>query len=203
MKRLTAWKYDSSPTWSPDGRKIVFVHSRDSTRLWMISAAGGRKHPVVRKDTGEQNYPDWSPRGDRIAFSNTRVNYGETDGDLFVVRPDGTGLRRLGHPGVMPRWSPDGKRLAYLIPRLDDDQFVVRVLTLRTNRVRRYAVRLNLAAPVWSPDGNSLLVNACRPDSPDCELDDVSKLRLRDGQITALRNLPLGGPVDWRRPRAP
>jgi hypothetical protein len=200
IKRLTAWKHDSSPTWSPDGRRIIFVHSRNySTRIWMISAAGGRKHAVVPKDIGEEQDPDWSPRGDRIAFSHTRVNYGESDGDLFVVRPDGTGLRRLRHAGITPRWSPDGTRLAYLIPGLGDDQFGVRVLTLRTNRVRRYAVRLKLVAPVWSPDGKSLLVNACLPDSPECMLDNVSRLRLRDGHVTVLRNIPLGGPLDWRR----
>jgi Tol biopolymer transport system component len=198
-KRLTIGQYDSSPTWSPDGRRIVFVHSRHgSTRIWMIGASGGGKHAVIRKDTGEQNDPDWSPRGNLIVFSNTRANYGELAGDLLVVRPDGAGLRRLGHAGILPRWSPDGTRLAYLTERAEDDQFDANVLTLRTNRVRRYAIRLNRTAPVWSPDGRTLLVSACLVSTDDCA-SDASRLRLRDGRLTVLRSFPVGGPADWRR----
>lgn len=43
----------------------------------------------------------------------------ERDGnaELYVVRPDGTQLRRLTHNGFRddyPSWSPDGARLAFI-----------------------------------------------------------------------------------------
>lgn len=43
-----------------------------------------------------------------IAYAD---GYGRSAG-LFVVRPDGTGARRIGTGGA-PAWSPDGRRIAF------------------------------------------------------------------------------------------
>src|ERR1035437_455305 len=45
-----------------------------------------------------------------VAFSRSRR---ATDG-IFLVRADGTGLRRLSETGSWPVWWPDGKRIGYL-----------------------------------------------------------------------------------------
>jgi Tol biopolymer transport system component len=197
LRRLTPWR-DSSPSWSPDGRKIVF--SRNESQLWVKSAEGGRGHTLVRKAIGQQLNPDWSPRGDRIAF-NTEPNYGQSERGLYVVRPDGTGLRRLRVDGSLPRWSPDGRKIAYLTAKPEiQDVWVANVLTLGTKAVRRYRARLNGdAAPVWSPDGKSLLVSAWFTDPLGSPFGKVARLRLSDGHLTVLpRNLD-AVPVDWRR----
>src|SRR5262249_46790611 len=71
--------------------------------------------------------PAWSPDGKWLAFSSERdspkdarrlVSLGRSapHSALFIVRPDGTGLRRLTDPQIIsgsPSWSPDGNRLAY------------------------------------------------------------------------------------------
>jgi TolB protein len=63
--------------------------------------------------------PAWSPNGRWLAFTadvghrTTPVDSPRTD--VFVVRPDGSGLRRLTHTGSAstPTWSPDGHTIVF------------------------------------------------------------------------------------------
>ncbi len=53
--------------------------------------------------------PRWSPDGKWIAFAPER-NF--TSG-IYVIRPDGTGERRLSETGGWPVWFPDSQRIAF------------------------------------------------------------------------------------------
>ena len=72
--RLTSTStYDDHPSWSPDGRRIVFKSYRDDptlneSNLYVMNADGSGQTALTSgpdRDTG----PAWSPRGDKIAFS--------------------------------------------------------------------------------------------------------------------------------------
>ncbi len=68
--------------------------------------------------TGSRQWssPEPSPDGEWIAF----YSRDRPEGDLYVVRKDGTGLRQVTSGTVldrMPRWSPDGVWLAYFSTR--------------------------------------------------------------------------------------
>jgi Tol biopolymer transport system component len=86
--------------WSPDGARIVFAGygpNRDSPpRLYWISVDGGEAHELT---TG--NMADWSTDGDWIAFH--REDSGRDQ--LFVVRPDGTGLTQLTRDRTWKAWA--------------------------------------------------------------------------------------------------
>jgi dipeptidyl aminopeptidase/acylaminoacyl peptidase len=43
----------------------------------------------------KDNFPTWSPKGDEISFSSDRE---DADWEIYAIRPDGTGLRRITHP---------------------------------------------------------------------------------------------------------
>ena len=98
------------PSFSPDGTEVVY-------RFWTDTAAGLRivtlaDGAVQTLTTGYDNFPGWSPRGDRIVFSRLA----DGDFDIFTIRPDGTDLRRLTTaPGndSHPAWSADGDHILF------------------------------------------------------------------------------------------
>ena len=146
----------TSPTWSPDGRRIAFISTRGgSPQVFLMSADGRGVRQVTRG--GAYRTVIWSPDGSHLAIVGARDS-GE-DLDLYVIRPDGSGRRRvnsaslLPRPGMMrPAWSPDGRQLAYVsrVGRAEQEITIVSA----DGRVRR---RLSTGyAPAWSPDGRSL-----------------------------------------------
>ena len=89
------------PAWSPDGETIAFVRfdaSSGSEAIWLINPDGSNPRQLTRPprqpefDTNGADWmPDWAPDGKQIAFS--RRYRGRTD--IYTIRRDGTGLRRL------------------------------------------------------------------------------------------------------------
>jgi Tol biopolymer transport system component len=126
LERLTDnVAYDDQATFSPDGRQIVFVCSREGGRsnLWLLDVA---THKVARLTKGAWGdfRPAYSPDGKWIAFSSDRnTPYKTADGrweqaqliDIYLMHPDGTAVRRLTTPGGYcgsPKWSRDGQKIA-------------------------------------------------------------------------------------------
>jgi TolB protein len=128
LRRLTRNPYagaecgcDGDPTFSPDGEQIVFARTRSESRglgaLFIMNRDGSdpRRLTSWRFDPGAQLA--WKPDGSQIlTSSNAHPQPGESS-NLYVLRPDGTGLRSLTHfkagsPNALPgSWSPDGRRI--------------------------------------------------------------------------------------------
>ncbi len=79
--RMTNGKQDSSPRWSPDGRRIAFVRGGDKDetgkprppQIAILSLAGGEAWLITNLPKGAAN-PVWSPDGKRIAFLSTTTS---------------------------------------------------------------------------------------------------------------------------------
>jgi len=99
---------ESSPDWSPDGRRLVYARDGD---LYVTTLDRSEARLLARDGAA----PAWSPDGRRIAF--------ERAGAIVVVTARGVGGRRIV-PGGAPAWSPDGRRLVY---ELDGDLHVTRL----------------------------------------------------------------------------
>jgi Tol biopolymer transport system component len=98
-------------SWSPRGDAIVYETGRGaSRRIDIIDLATSSPRSLVgpaQFGACEVWAPDWSPTGDRIAFTScTR--------ELYIVNADGTGLRPVAASAYGPRWSIDGKSLLFL-----------------------------------------------------------------------------------------
>jgi Tol biopolymer transport system component len=147
------YAYDSSPSWSPDGARLVFTSvsgydggdgSQETDRLAIENADGSSPRVLAGAEgVGAQ----WSSRG-LIAYE-----VGGKVPAIFTIRPNGSGMRLLLHRATQPEWSPDGRHLAFV--RNQDNYLHEWIYVARANgKGARRAVRG--LYPAWSPNGKRL-----------------------------------------------
>lgn len=157
----------SSPSWSPDGRKLVVAGDtpgRDyASQIYTMNANGTGLRRIT--GTGGDKYPEWSPDGKWIAFSRYD---GESDAfHLYLVRPDGSYLRRLsgGRLSAMaPSWSPDSRHIAFQGWTDENGDYneinepaQLYVIDVVTGKIRQLIDGLSWdELPCWSPDGTRI-----------------------------------------------
>jgi TolB protein len=153
-----------APSWSPDGKRLAFVLDPGNDSVYpgiFIATADGTALKLVRRWDANLDAPVWSPDGKWIAFLGEAGYRRHAEWDLYVIHPNGKGLRRLTHTGTdedRPSWSPDGTRLVFARNDKVSRSLDIFVLTLRTGRTR---LLIGDAAtydnePVWSPDGTTI-----------------------------------------------
>jgi Tol biopolymer transport system component len=100
------------PSFSPDGRQIVFVRAAPNrnTDLWTMNANGSHQRRLTWTKRISEESPVWSPDGKQIAFDGGR---GPSRG-IWIMNRDGSGRRLLGAGVGDPRWSPDGTSIAFV-----------------------------------------------------------------------------------------
>jgi TolB protein len=148
--------------WSPDGKRLVFGvhmsasgHPAEGRALFVINANGSGLRRLTAWKLSGGDHPDWSPNGKRILFRVVRADeiHG---GNLYTIRPDGTGLKQLTRYGratsiLSYSFSPDGKWITFARSgvRGQPDVFVMRADGTGLRPVTRTA--LWESAPDWGP----------------------------------------------------
>ena len=136
--------YDDQAAPSPDGKSLAFVSSRTGQAdIWILDLQTRALRNLTQHAAGDFR-PAWSPDGSWLAFSSDRDSQkprgrgGFTVAhctDIYVVRADGSGLRRLtsygGEVAGSPRWSADGKRLVFYHATFAEGQLISAPTRLR------------------------------------------------------------------------
>src|SRR5882672_2759939 len=70
-RQLTESGHDTRPQWSPDGKTIAFLSSREgASQVYVMAAQGGNAKKITSLSTGADN-EKWSPDGRSIAFTSS------------------------------------------------------------------------------------------------------------------------------------
>ena len=107
---------DGSPAFFPDGKRIVFVSSREDVNQLYTMDVDGQNEKHFNPNRYDCYNPTVSPDGKTIAYVSAR----DGDMEIYLIDVDGKNERRItGEIGVSihPAFSPDGRHLAYVSDR--------------------------------------------------------------------------------------
>lgn len=145
--------------WSPDGRRVAFVHRHEGRQqIWIQPIAGG---PARRLTTlpGNETSPTWSPDGRRLAFVSTHGGSPQ----VYVAPVEGGDAHQVTREGDyrVVVWSPRGAHLAVVGRRAPDAELSLFVMRPDGGATRRLSVatllpRPGMERPAWSPDARRI-----------------------------------------------
>lgn len=205
-RRLTRAGRGFGVRWSPDGRRLAFTSHYRTGRfaVYVANADGSGVRPLVKPAHAreESSFPAWAPDGGLIAFASTRTHL--ENPEIYVVRPNGTGLRRLTHTvgdaetlgdDGMPTWSPDGKQIVFTSNRTGTNALWVMRADGTLERKLYDSKRTDELDPQFSPDGRRIA---------------FSRLALANGEVWTVssdgrnaRRVAAGGRPTWLPARRP
>lgn len=100
---------NGSPSWSPDGSRIVFDAFRNNSNdIWIMNSDGTDQEKIYSNGM----LPDWSPDGLEIVFTSPASPF---EPKIFIMKiNDGSVAQITDGFDFQPDWSPDGNRITFM-----------------------------------------------------------------------------------------
>ncbi|CAD6334961.1 unnamed protein product [Miscanthus lutarioriparius] len=161
IKKLTVGGENNVfPSPSPDGKWVVFRSGRSGHKnLYIMDAEDGEAGGIRRLTEGpwSDTMCNWSPDGEWIAFASDRDNPGGGSFAIYMVHPNGTGLRRVVHSADggrtnHPWFSPDSKTLPISNPHHYQPYGEIFTVNIDGSGIRRLTHNsFEDGTPSWTP----------------------------------------------------
>jgi Tol biopolymer transport system component len=154
---ITPAPFLAHPSVSADGRRIAYTAVSETQNIQRLAL-----DPATLTVTGEPGWvtsgsrmwanPDPTPDGEWVVF----YSRDQPEGDVYVCRPDGTGLRQLTRDKAVdrvPRWSPDSTWVAFFSDRGGRLQ-IWKIRAADASDLQQMTDAGTI--PAWSPDSRRL-----------------------------------------------
>ena len=146
-------------SWSPDGKRIAFVHGLDPfqsvgttsyhSTMYTMNSHGSGVHRLLGHSCNPGT-PAWSPDGGRLAFTCKDGVYVMRLTNRSLVRVENGDFSSPYSPRVTASWSPDGRQIAIAFGNIE-------ILNADGSGIVRNIREWNSVTGVsWSPDGQRL-----------------------------------------------
>lgn len=177
------------PTWSPDGREVVFTTNLTGRfNLWKVSASGGWPIQLLQSDD-RQFGAVWSPDGKWIVYDQD-FGGGELY-DIFAIPSDGgQPINLTNTPDISEsdaHFSPDGNTLAISYRPKDSSNNNIALLDWKTRKVRKLTdeqtKNREWFGAIWSSDGKTIFANRANAGHTD---SDVYRIDVGSGRLENL-----------------
>ncbi len=164
VRELTSGaRNDSSPTWSPDGKRIAFLSDRDGTNQLHVMWLDTREMAQLTRLEQAPNNIEWSPDGKYIAFASFVP---DNDPVLSVKLPERPKGAEWAKPAVVVdrlSWAADGRGP---IPRGQSHVYLINATLGGTPR-QVTSGKYSHTGFDWSADGKTIFVSGIR--KPEAE----------------------------------
>lgn len=182
---------ESDPHWSPDGKSIAFLSSRqnddDASQVWLISTSGGEAERITDLKNGVDEF-HWSPDGQQLLLVIS-------DGDSVEEGGTDSTWKKTPRPIVIDRLSFMSDYTGFL-GRIRKHLYLFDLASKKLTQLTTDA-RYSEEMPAWSPDGKRIAFVSKRGDDPD-RTDDWN-IYLMDATpgATARQLTDFVGPDNW------
>lgn len=177
------WR-DSSPVWSPDGKRIAFLSDRDGTNQLHVMWIDTREvAQLTRLDRAPADIT-WSPDGKSIAYTQRVLDEDPILPIKMPKKPEGAVWAKGATIIDRPSWASDG-----VGPVAKGYMHIFVVDAIQGGTPRQLTTgKFNHTAPEWSPDSSKLYFSGIR--KPDAEYtrndSEIYTADLKSGSITAM-----------------
>jgi TolB protein len=163
--------FEESPRWSPDGKLVLWVSTRDKNPDLYTVDAEGKNEKRLTSDPANDLHPAWSPDGKQIAFTSARSGKQK----VHIMNADGSEVKKLTDGEFLdswPVWRPDGKKIAFVSNRSGNyDIWLMNpdgsgLVNLTDNPAQD-------TSPAWHPNGKKLAFVSTRDGGSDIYVMEV------------------------------
>jgi len=163
VRRLASVGRAYAPSFSPDGSQVAVLSDMSGVQqVWVVPTTGGWPR-LVTTQSDPVGAMQWSPKGDWLAY--TVLPGGGLNSQIYVVRSDGSGVRRLTDGGKdnnwLGEWTDDGRFVTAASNRRRAETMDAYLIEPATGRLEALA-DLQGVGNATSRDGRRVLLSRLR-----------------------------------------